>query len=157
MSSNTNHVVLICGGSSSGKSSAAKHLKKFIAPPKLLHLDFDDQILKLCNHKFNGNIPESFSHLISCLPEAAEKGSFFMDHWMPPKYEQRARNNLSEFATFYVWLYCSSSEELMRREEVRTKAGEDRGEGITEAGASLPNRLEYHCKINTYNCVFRRS
>jgi len=147
----TGNVILIGGGSSSGKSSIVKQLKKIKSPPAMFHLDFDDQMKKLMQVKFDNDPLKSIEYLVSCLTEAAEKSSFFMDHWMPPRFEEDARKRLAQFKVFNVWVLCSSMGELKRREAIRTKQDDYRGDGVTEAGAKLPMSLTYDYTVDSYN------
>lgn len=143
------HVILICGGSCSGKSSSGIHLKKIIRPPQLFHFDFDEQLIAVCDSMFNGDIGASMLYILKQLPSVAEKRSFFMDHWMPPQYEIQVRKLLTNHKTFYVWLHCSDRCELDRRDKERQNNNDYRGEGVTEAGAGLETSLPYDCKIDT--------
>lgn len=131
-SSSNGHVILLSGGSSTGKSSAVKDLLTYKKPIQFFHLDYDEQIQKLA--KSDESIGDAVNYLINNLTEVAQKSSFIMDHWMAPSHEHMARANLLPFKTFYVWLYCSNIDELERREQERIANGDSRGEGIALIG-----------------------
>lgn len=143
----TGNVILICGGSSSGKSSAVQYMKTIKSPIALMHFDYDQQIMK--NMKSIFDVGPTIDKLINTLPTAANGSSFVMDHWMPPKYELIARSKLINFKPFYVWLYCSSVEELERREAQRNKDGNTRDDGMALSGQTASPPIAYDYILDT--------
>lgn len=154
--SQTDKVILIGGGSSSGKSSIAHQMKKIRSPLKLFHLDFDDQVSKLMQAKYDNDTLKAIEHVIRCLPEAASGSSFFLDHWMPPKLELQARQALSNSKVFTVWVYCSSITELKRREATRKQRDDYRGDGVTAAGARSPANIGYDYTVDSFQKTPKR-
>lgn len=145
---NTNRIILIAGGSSSGKSSASSYLQEIREPIQFHHLDYDQQLQKI-SKGVTTNPEVAINMLINKLPLVASEESFLMDHWMPERLETLAREALSEYPVFYVWLHCSSEHELKRREKERKKKGDPRAKGMAIDGFKRKPTLKYDYILDT--------